>query len=153
MLNEQIDSAKLKLSQGLRAESLVDVTDARGQIERLTDQIDALRIKAEAKIVVDLQVKADQAALKEEFDFASRSGKEEISKGRIEDRLESSLNRGLASGEIRQNIARLRADLELAELEVRKFSQAFDGTQDSVDRVVASVQNLKIAQLNLKEKL
>jgi hypothetical protein len=150
-LTTALNQAKFNLKQGFGAQSLVDVTAARTDIERIAAQLNDLRTRAEAKIVVDVQVKADQAALKEQFDFASQSGKEEISKGRIEDRLESSLNRGLASGEIRQNIAKLRAELELAELEVRKFSGAFDGTQDSVDRVVTSVQNLKIAQLNLKE--
>jgi hypothetical protein len=47
-LNEQIDAAKLKLSQGIRSENLIDVTDASQQIQRLSDQLDALRIKADS---------------------------------------------------------------------------------------------------------
>jgi hypothetical protein len=151
VLNQMLDQAQLKLKQGIGAENLIDVTEARERIQRITDDIDALRIKAEAKIVVDLQVKADQAAIKEQFDYISSNAKEQMSRGRIEDKLQSSLIRGLPSGEMRENIARMRAELELAELEVRKLSQGFDGSQDSVDRLVTSVQKLTIAQQGLQE--
>jgi hypothetical protein len=150
VLNEQLDSAKLRLSQGLRAENLIDVTEARERIQRITYDIDALRIKAEAKIVIDLQVKADQAALKEQFDFIADNAKEMISKSRIENKLQASLIQGLPSGEQRQNIAKQQADLELAELNVRRLSQAYDGQQDSVDRLKVAVQELANAQLGLK---
>lgn len=150
VLNDLLDSAKLRLSQGLRAENLIDVTEARERIQRITDDIDALRIKAEAKIVVDLQVKADQAALKEQFDFIADNAKEMISKSRIENKLQASLVQGLPSGEQRQNIAKQQADLELAELNVRRLSQAYDGQQDSVDRLKVAVQELASAQLGLK---
>ncbi len=150
VLNDLLDSAKLRLSQGLRAENLIDVTEARERIQRITDDIDSLRIKAEAKIVVDLQVKADQAALKEQFDYIADNAKEMISKSRIENKLQASLVQGLPSGEQRQNIAKQQAALELAELNVRRLSQAYDGQQDSVDRLKVAVQELANAQLGLK---
>ena len=151
VLNEQIDSAKLKLSQGLRAENLVDVTDARGQIERLTDQVDALRIKAEAKIVVDLQVKADEAAIKQQFDEASAYAKDEISRSRIQNKLESSLLRGLPSAELRREIAGMNAQLEEAIYNVNRLSQGFDGSKESVERLSLATDTFKEVNTNLSE--
>jgi hypothetical protein len=150
-LTAALNQAKFNLRQGFGAQNLIDVTAARTDIQRIAGELESLRTRAQDKIVIDLQVKADRDALKEQFDFAVAAGKTQISEGRIADRLESSLNRGLASGEIRQNIAILRAELEKAELEVRRVSAAFNGQQDSVDAVVTSVQRLNIAQQNLKE--
>ncbi len=150
VLNQMLDQAQLKLKQGIGAENLIDVTDARERIQRITDDIDALRIKAEAKIVVDLQVKADQAAIKEQFDYIAAGAKEQISRGQIANKLEEFLIQGLPSGEKRQNIAKAKADLDTAILNVRLLTQAYDGTQQSVDELIVSVQKLSTAQLGLR---
>jgi len=151
VLNEQIDSAKLKLSQGLRAENLIDVTDARERIQRIADEIDALRIKAEAKIVVDLQIKSDQAALKEQFDQAAAYAKDEIARASIKNKLESSLLRGLPSAELRREIAGVNAQLEESIYNVNLLSRGFDGTKDSVERLNQATDRFKEVNVNLSE--
>jgi hypothetical protein len=127
-------------------------------VRRQTQDRDLLGIQASLQYVEPLrqeilrvfQEVSNQRPLKEQFDFAVAGGREQISTGRITNKLEASLVQGLSSGEMRQNIARLRAELEQAEFQVRSLSLSFDGTQDSVNRVVSSVSRLSEAQENLR---
>jgi hypothetical protein len=127
-------------------------------VRRQTQDRDLLGIQASLQYVEPLRQEIlrlfqdvqSRAPLKEQFDFAVAAGREQISTGRITNKLEASLVQGLSSGEMRQNIARLRAELEQAEFQVRSLSLSFDGTQDSVDRVVSSVSRLSEAQENLR---
>ena len=88
--------------------------------------------------------------IKEQFDFAVAGGQQAISEGRITNRLEASLVRGLPSSEIRQQIALMRAEVERAEQDVRRLSRAFDGTEQSVENVVNAVRVLSEAQESLR---
>ncbi len=155
-----------------RESSLSGIVQFDDEVKRLQDQLsdlvlnvrrqtqdrDLLGIQASLQYVEPLRQEilrvfqdvSNQRPLKEQFDYAVSGGREAISTGRITNRLEESMIRGLPSGEMRQNIARLRAELELAEFQVRSLSQSFDGTQDSVDRVVASVRGLSEAQESLR---
>ena len=127
-------------------------------VRRQTQDRDLLGIQASMQYVEPLrreilrvfQDVSNQRPLKEQFDFAVAGGKEQISEGRRVNKLEANLVQGLSSGEMRQNIAKLRAELEQAELQVRSLSLSFNGTQDSVDRVVSSVSRLSEAQENLR---
>jgi hypothetical protein len=155
-----------------RESSLSGIVQFDDEVKRLQDQLsdlvlnvrrqtqdrDLLGIQASLQYVEPLrqeilrvfQEVSNQRPLKEQFDFAVAGGREQISTGRITNKLEASLVQGLSSGEMRQNIARLRAELEQAEFQVRSLSLSFDGTQDSVNRVVSSVSRLSEAQENLR---
>ncbi len=127
-------------------------------VRRQTQDRDLLGIQASMQYVEPLRQEilrvfqdvSNQRPLKEQFDFAVAGGKDQISEGRRVNKLEANLVQGLSSGEMRQNIAKLRAELEQAELQVRSLSLSFDGTQDSVNRVVSSVSRLSEAQENLR---
>ena len=151
VLNQLLREAQLKLKQGIGAENLIDVTDARERIQRITDDIDALRIKAEAKIIVDIQAKTDQAAIKQQFDEAAAYAKDEIARARIQNKLESSLLRGLPSAELRREIALVNAQLEEAIYNVNRLSQGFDGSKESVERLNLATDTFKEVNVNLSE--
>ena len=150
-LTTALNQAKFNLRQGFGAQSLVDVTAARTDIERIAAQLDDLRTRAEAKIVVDVQVKADQAALKQQFDEAAAYGKDEISRARIQNKLEGTLTQGLQSGEMRREIARVNAQLEEAIYNVNRLSQGFDGSKESVERLSVATDIFKEVNVNLSE--
>lgn len=151
VLNQLLREAQLKLKQGIGAENLIDVTEARERIQRITDDIDALRIKAEAKIIVDIQAKTDQAALKQQFDEAAAYAKDEIARSRIQNKLESSLLRGLPSAELRREIAQVNAQLEEAVYKVNRLTQGFDGSKESVERLSLATETFKEVNTNLSE--
>ena len=150
-LTTALNQAKFNLRQGFGAQSLVDVTAARTDIQRIAAELDDLRTRAEAKIVVDVQVKADQAALKQQFDEAAAYAKDEIARSRIQNKLESSLLRGLPSAELRREIAGVNAQLEEAIYNVNRLSQGFDGSKESVERLSSATDIFKEVNTNLSE--
>jgi uncharacterized small protein (DUF1192 family) len=138
-LQDQLSDLVLNIRRQTQDRDLLGIGESVQRVEPLRQEI--------LRLFQDVQ---SRAPLKEQFDFAVAGGREQISTGRITNKLEASLFQGLSSGEMRQNIAKLRAELEQAELQVRSLSLSFDGTQDSVDRVVSSVSRLSEAQENLR---
>jgi hypothetical protein len=94
---------------------------------------------------------SNQRPLKEQFDLEVGRGREAISEGRITNRLEASLVRGLPSAEIRRAIAIVRSEIELAEADVRRLSAAFNGTSESVENLSNATQILALRNQELKE--
>ena len=138
-LQDQLSDLILNVRRQTQDRDLLGIGESVQRLEPLRQEIQ--------RLFQDVQ---SRAPLKEQFDFAVAGGREQISTGRITNKLEASLVQGLSSGEMRQNIAKLRAELEQAEFQVRSLSLSFDGTQDSVNSVVSSVSRLSEAQENLR---
>jgi hypothetical protein len=150
-LTTALNQAKFNLKQAFGAQSLVDVTAARTDIERIAAQLNDLRTRAQDKIVIDLQVKTTRATVKEDFDLEVKRGREEISTGRISNEYEASLTRGnLANADTRRAIALMKFEVKSAEEAVRRLSLAFDGTQISVKELSDATQYLASKNLELK---
>ncbi len=156
-----------------RESSLSGIVQFDDEVKRLQDQLsdlvlnvrrqtqdrDLLGIQASLQYVEPLrqeilrvfQEVSNQRPLKEQFDLEVGRGREAISEGRITNRLEASLVRGLPSAEIRRSIAIVRSEIELAEADVRRLSAAFNGTQESVENLSNATQNLAVRNQELKE--
>ena len=134
ILNEQIDAAKRKLSKGLRAENLIDVTDATEQIRRLSDQIDALRSKANA--VTDL---------KDSNQRTFKAFQDEESTRRVTSNVESSLRQQAVQGissDKRAEILAAAGAIKIQEEALRKAASAFDGSTESLNAYLAEFVKL-----------
>jgi len=156
-----------------RESSLSGIVQFDDEVKRLQDQLsdlvlnvrrqtqdrDLLGIQASLQYVDPLRQEilrlfqdvSNQRPIKEQFDLEVGRGREAISEGRITNRLEASLVRGLPSAEIRRSIAIVRSEIELAEADVRRLSAAFDGTQQSVQNLSNATQNLALRNQELKE--
>jgi len=156
-----------------RESSLSGIVQFDDEVKRLQDQLsdlvlnvrrqtqdrDLLGIQASLQYVDPLRQEilrlfqdvSNQRPIKEQFDLEVGRGREAISEGRITNRLEASLVRGLPSAEIRRSIAIVRSEIELAEADVRRLSAAFDGTQQSVQNLSTATQNLASRNQELKE--
>ncbi len=156
-----------------RESSLSGIVQFDDEVKRLQDQLsdlvlnvrrqtqdrDLLGIQASLQYVEPLRQEilrvfqdvSNQRPLKEQFDLEVGRGREAISEGRITNRLEASLVRGLPSAEIRRSIAIVRSEIELAEADVRRLSAAFNGTQESVENLSNATQNLAVRNQELKE--
>jgi hypothetical protein len=156
-----------------RESSLSGIVQFDDEVKRLQDQLsdlvlnvrrqtqdrDLLGIQASLQYVEPLRQEilrvfqdvSNQRPLKEQFDLEVGRGREAISEGRITNRLEASLVRGLPSAEIRRSIAIVRSEIELAEADVRRLSAAFNGTQDSVENLSNATQILALRNQELRE--
>jgi hypothetical protein len=156
-----------------RESSLSGIVQFDDEVKRLQDQLsdlvlnvrrqtqdrDLLGIQASLQYVEPLRQEilrvfqdvSNQRPLKEQFDLEVGRGREAISEGRITNRLEASLVRGLPSADIRRAIATVRSEIELAEADVRRLSAAFNGTSESVENLSNATQSLAVRNQELKE--
>lgn len=120
--------------------------EAQVDLRRANQDNDPFGVESAIQRLPDLESRLERVRLqlvqsrliKEQFDDAVFSGKSTIQEGRIRAGLAQSEIRGLPSGETRQLIAQQTAAIRLQELEVTRLSQAFDGTEESVRRVVSA---------------
>lgn len=79
---------------------------------------------------------SQQRSVREQFDQVVSNERQTRSQENIRDRLQTSLTRGLPSGEVREGIARARAEVKLFEVEFDRLVKDFDGSAEHLERLV-----------------
>lgn len=147
---QQLNSESIKIGAQSTTQDLKNAENSLRELsvnlKRANEDQDLLGVQAAIDRLPNLQSRLDDLNIKvsrvkgirEQFDDAVFSAKDIIQGGRIRAGLAQSEIRGLPSGETRQLIAQQTAAIRLQELEVGKLSQAFDGTEESVRKVVSA---------------
>ena len=120
-----------------------DVLGVRQSLDLLQDfrqQLQALQTRS--AVTLDLRG---------QFDEAAQAARQAVNDERIRNRLAESLVRGTPSGDLRKQLLEARAVLQALEQQVKDVTLAFDGTQDSVDRLRASTAAFREAAQGLGE--
>ena len=133
-LNEQIDAAKLKLSQGIKADNLIDVTTASTNIRRLSAEIDALRLKAS-------DVTTENTGRRATFDQL----KIEETKTKVESDVGASLRQQAVQGissKDRQSILESAGQIKILEAALQAADKAFDGSEAKLLEYIAALIRL-----------
>lgn len=136
------------------------VEDIRIALSRSGEDNDPFGIEQAISRLPDLQGRLDQVsrrisesrALREEFDDVASRAKNTITSGRITAGENRALNPGIVSGQDREDLIIYTNEIRKQEEAVKRLSAAFDGTQDSIDRLNAAEQNLVVRQQKLAEK-
>ena len=126
-----------------RQRSDQDVLGIRQSLDLLQDfrqQLQALQTRS--AVTLDLRG---------QFDEAAQAARQAVNDERIRNRLAESLVRGTPSGDLRKQLLEARAVLQALEQQVKDVTLAFDGTQDSVDRLRASTAAFREAAQGLGE--
>lgn len=91
----------------------------------------------------ELQVLASQQRnVREQFNQVISEERDSRSRENVRDRLQTSVTRGLPSGETREQIARARAEVKLFENEFDRLVRDFDGSAEHLERLVQVSQRL-----------
>jgi hypothetical protein len=136
------------------------VEDIRIALSRSGEDNDPFRIEQAISRLPDLQGRLDQVsrrisaarAIREEFDDVAFSAKNDITEGRRIAGRTRSLNPGIVSGQDREDLIVFTDAIRQQEEAVKRLSAAFDGTQESVNRLRLAQQDLNDSQQKLAEK-
>lgn len=92
----------------------------------------------------ELQVLASQQrSVRDQFNQVVSSEQQNRGEFRLERQLASSLQRGLPSGEVRQQIAQLTGEIRKAEFQFDRLVKSFDGSPEHLERLIRTADQLK----------
>lgn len=140
LIDTQIREINVLLTRGQQDQDPLGLQEALNRLPSLEQRLQRLSVNV-----------SQTRILRDEFDALKAGGTDQIAQGRLRANVAQSQIRGLPSGDLRQAILLQTAAVREQELQVNRVSKAFDGTNESVERLRASIVSLRDAQDALDE--